>query len=148
MPFIKEFTPTITAGAYASGDALGDKLIFVDTPFTDYLIHSVSVHDLDQQKVPIQLVLFSENFTESADNTPFSLSAADARNVAYTFNFSSYADVATDVSISLLSVMSLPMTNSSTDRKILYGQLIVNGTPTFTTTSSLIIKVGLLEDEI
>ena len=75
--------PTITAGAYAAGDALGGLLTFANAARvagSSGRIVKVVIVDDDLQLAPIDIVFFNQTFTNTADNAPFDPSDADLEN--------------------------------------------------------------------
>ena len=138
-------TPTITAGAYASLDAVGGKLEFENarTPYSNHgHIRRASISDKGQQNALLYLVLFSEDFTATADNAAFAVSDADLLNVVAVIEFAvaNYAsfDANSFCTTGFAGVqMELPFTLAEGGTS-LFGQLFVKtGTPTYTSTSDL-----------
>lgn len=133
-------TPTITAGLYASGKALGGKVTFAAavryTGGPAYL-RKVLIMDKAGQKSAIDLLLFNQDFTATADAASIAISAADLLNMvgAVSVVAGDYVDVATGRSIATKQLTSLPFVLSGTTT--LYGQLVCRGTPTFASTSDV-----------
>lgn len=143
-------TPVITAGAYSALDAVGGKLEFEDalTPFSPHgHIKQAHISDKGKQNALLYLVLFSQDFTETADNDAFAVSDADLLNVVGVIEFAiaNYSSFATNSFCSMGFVgidVELPFTLVKGGSS-LFGQLFVKtSTPTYTSTSDL--KVGLL----
>lgn len=63
------------AAAYASGDAFGTLFAF-EVPVRG-LIRTVTFIDIDNERVPKDLVIFNQSFTPTADNSAFAPSASD-----------------------------------------------------------------------
>lgn len=135
-------TPTITAGAYSANDAVGGKMEFEDicTPYSnDTKLKAVVITDKGAQAAKLYLVLFSEDFTATADNAEFDPSDSDLLNMVgvVTIATTDYADfkdnaVATHV---LSQPLPLELVEGGTS---LFGQLMVEtSTPTYTATSDL-----------
>lgn len=142
-------TPTITAGAYSSLDAVGGKLEFenVCTPYSNSAsIVRATVLDKGKQSALLYLVLFDRDFTETADNTAFTVTDADLANVLGVLEIGTadYIDLH-DNSVGQLGFDNLcccipfELVEGGTS---LFGQLMVKtSTPTYTSTSDLIIKL-------
>jgi hypothetical protein len=138
--------PTISTGIYAAGDALGGLLTFTNAVLSagaSGLITKVQVTDEDQELTPVDLVLFNQTFTATADNAPFDPSDADLANcigyidVAAT-DYSDFVDNSVAVKSSGLR-MPFPVTLVGTS---LFGQLkIASGTPTYTATDDVTVKI-------
>ena len=135
--------PVITAGAYSALDAVGGKLEFEDacSPFDNTgCICQAHISDKGKQNALLYLVLFSEDFTETADNAAFAVSDADLLNVVAVLEF----PVANYASFNANSFCVLGF--AGVDVKLpfvlkeggtsLFGQLFVKtSTPTYTSTS-------------
>lgn len=67
-----------TAVAYAAGDAFGTKFFF--TVPTEGLISNINFLDFDDEGIQKDLVLFTEDFTATADNSAFAVSDDDLLN--------------------------------------------------------------------
>ena len=138
-------TPTISTSIYAAGDAVGGLLTFTNissNPDSGVVLRGVLIHDEDNEAVNLELVLFSETFTPTADNAEFNPSDADLLNclgavlIDSWFAFSGNAmGVERDVG------MPLKLTGSSGS---LFGQLVTRGgTPTYTATDDLSVTILL-----
>lgn len=138
---IIEQTPTITAGAYSANDAVGGKLTFRGVP-EDGLVHSATVYDKSGQKVSVDLVLFQEDFTATSDNAAFAITASEEASVISVINLTTYDDLGADA-IAVAENLSIPYRLVDRDSK-LFGQLVTRGTPTYTSTSDLIVKLAVL----
>lgn len=142
-------TPTITASsAYTSGDVVGGLLTF--TPSFNNLpgtgeVRQAIISDNDKQGKPMTLYLFqnSAGLTDFADKTNFAPTASDLRlcigiipinnQVAFSVTGFTYAQN-----------FAVPV--QSADTLGLFGYLVVSGTPTYTTTSSLTIQLSVIQD--
>lgn len=136
-------TPVITASsAYSTGNAIGGMLTFSGIVTRGYSsIYSVTIIDKSGQNPQCDLLLFSQPFTATADKSAIAISAADSANCIanikiVTGDWSSIGTpgVATKTQLFIAAVGDL-------DNNI-YGQLVSRGTPTFTTTSNIIVKMG------
>ena len=141
-------TPTITAGAYTAGDALGGLLTFanaVRAAGRGAVITKVVIIDTANQEAPVDLVLFNQTFTPTADNAAFNPSDADLANcigyidVAATDYSSFNQDNAVAAKSSGLG-MPFPIVLVGTS---LFGQMVVRDAPTYAATDDLIIKLTI-----
>jgi hypothetical protein len=139
-------TPTITAGAYAANDAVGGKLEFNGVPSENGLLHSITLIDKANEKAAMVLVLYDDDFTADADNAAYSVEAGDIDNIVGVVEIAA-ADYITVGSIAVATVrgLSLPIKNNKDEGKT-FAQLMTTGTPTYTSTTDLIIKAGILRD--
>lgn len=142
-------TPTITAGAYSALDAVGGKLEFTDvvTPYSNHgHVVRAQLSDKAKQNALLYLVLFSEDFTATADNAAFAVSNADLLNVVAVIEFSvaNYAsfDANAWCTTGFAGVtMNLPF-NLAEGGTSLFGQLFVKTSiPTYTSTSDLTVTI-------
>lgn len=128
----QEKTPTVTNGAYSSGDAVGGKLTFSGVARSGR-VKNVQVVDKAGNASPYELHLFRVDFTAMSDNGAWNPSDADALNeiavvqVGTAFSGSSN-------SISDSGAVDVPYHADTGD---LYGQLVVRDTPTLGSTSDI-----------
>ena len=137
-------TPTITAGAYVAGDAVGGLLTFANVARGQHtgVVTTVVVSDLAAQGVDLELVLFGATFTPTADNAPFDPTDADLLNCIgvvplddhYAFN---------DNGITQRRNIGLWFESQSEN---LYGQLVTRGAPTYASTSDLQVTLVVALD--
>lgn len=143
-------TPVVTAGAYSANDAVGGLLTFEDVygAVSDgdgqrgALLESVVVSDLGKQSIALDLVLFSETFTATADNDAFDVSDTDILNCLGVVHLTDYAAF-NDSSLATAKGLGIVIKNTSGDGK-LYGQLVTRGTPTYASVSDLTVKIGVV----
>ena len=143
-------TPTVTAGAYSALDAVGGKLEFEDvrTAFSNHgHIVRAMLSDKGKQSSLLHLILFSEDFTATADNAAFAVSDADLLNVVAVIDFTAANYVDFDANSFCTTgfsgvVMELPFTLVEGGSSI-FGQLFagVGSTPTYTSTSDLAVTL-------
>jgi hypothetical protein len=147
-------TPTITASsAYASGNALGGKLTFSSAIYNPQptqnnaggggIIFNVLILDKDKQSAPIDVVLFKTDFTASTDKTAFDPSAGDMANCVGVISITA-SDYVTFANYGIATV-NKPLAFRA-DGAALYAQLVMRGTPTYTTTSSIGVALKILQD--
>lgn len=139
-------TPTITAGAYSANDAVGGKLQFKGVPAEHGLLHSITLIDKANQKAAMVLVLYDDDFTADTDNAAYSVESGDIDNIVGVVEIAA-ADYITVGSIAIATVrgLSLPIKNNKNEGTT-YAQLMTTGTPTYASTTDLIIKLGILRD--
>lgn len=139
-------TPTITAGAYAANDAVGGLLTFANAGRATGLggvIKNMVIIDDAQQDVGLELWLFDQTFTPTANNAPFNPSEADLENLIAVITtadgawFDSASQGVADVEA---SKRYDPVGTS------LFGQLVTRGAPTYAATDDLTVKIMLLQD--
>jgi len=140
-------TPTISTGIYAAGDALGGLLTFANAVLAtggSGVITKVVIIDYDQELAPIDLVLFNQTFTNTADNAPFDPSDADLANcigyidIAAT-DYSDFTDNSVAAKTSGLR-MPFPITLVGTS---LFGQMVVRSAPTYTATTDISVRLTI-----
>lgn len=139
-------TPTVSSGSvYASGDVVGGLLTYANVGASagkPVRVVSVNIVDKGQQYADFDLVLFDVAPTVAADNAAFDPTDAELSNCVgiipvgaghYTALFdNSVAHVDCDVTCVLTA-------------DDLYGVLVARGTPTYTSTSDLVITVTTLQ---
>jgi len=143
-------TPVLTAGtAYTAKDAVGGKLTFANVIPSDGLsgiLQAVTVIDKDSEAAELMLVLFNQDFTASTNEAAFDPSDADLANVIakVTIAASDYTAF-NDNSVAQVRNLGLPFTLAGTTTSI-SGQMMCTGTPTYTATSDLIVKLHIMLD--
>ena len=149
---VLEATPTITAGAYTSGDLVGGKItltgIVVD-PLTrpSGIIHSVVITDKGKQSADYDVVFFDtdpEN-TTFTDNGVFAPDDADLVNIVGGSQVTTHLAF-NDNGVSIAQGTNIPFRITSADTNAIYAALVVRGTPTYTSTSDITLKVTVLQD--
>jgi hypothetical protein len=140
--------PTVTAGAYSAGDAVGGLLTFANAARVSGgggVIKSVVIIDDAGQDAELELWLFDRTFTAMADNAAWAPSEADLENLVGVI---STADSARGwMAAGTPSVITIDVaTRFDLNGTSLFGQLVTRGTPTFAATDDVTVKVGLLQD--
>jgi hypothetical protein len=140
--------PTVTAGAYSAGDAVGGLLTFANAARVSGgggVIKSVTIIDDAGQDAELELWLFDRTFTAMADNAAWAPSEADLENLVGVI---STADSARGwMAAGTPSVITIDVaTRFDLNGTSLFGQLVTRGTPTFAATDDVTVKVGLLQD--
>ena len=134
-------TPTITAGAYSSGDAVGGLLEFEDACSiykNSTLLSLVIIVDDAKQAADLRLYLFNQEFTPTADNAAFDPSDADLQNCIAVILVDDYFD-ANDNTVGVEAV-EIPITLEEGETS-LWGQLVAAATPTYAATDDLTVKI-------
>ena len=136
-------TPTITAGAYAAGDAVGGLLTFAQAASIykgeGKIVKVVVIGDGAQDENLI-LHLFDRTFTAMADNAAWDPSDADMQNCIGHIEIAAadYMAGANNSVATVLIDMAIDLAATGTS---LFGQLESVGTPTYTAVDDLTIKV-------
>lgn len=138
-------TPTITAGAYSAGDAVGGKLTFANAARVSGgkgVINSITLVDDGNVKAALELWLYNQDFTANNDNATFDPSDADNENLVgvipiYGTDYFS----ANDNACACLRGLGLEFQLVSTTS--LYGQLKCVATPTYAAVGDLTIKLAI-----
>jgi hypothetical protein len=140
-------TPTVSSGSiYAAKDAIGGLLTFALAARTNVhssILESVTIVDKGQQMSAMDLVLFNASLTAPTDNAAFDPTDTElltcigvVKVVAgdyFDFNDNSVAVVHPD----------LPIVVAATS---LYGVLVSRGTPTYTSTSDIVVSITVRTD--
>jgi len=141
-------TPTVTAGAYAAGDAVGGLLTFANAGRVSGgggVVKTFTLIDDAGQDVTIELWLFNQTFTAMADNAAWAPSEADLENlvgiISTQESSTGWAAAGTPSAITVPCSLRYDVTGTS-----LFGQLVTRGTPTFAATDDVTVKIGLLQD--
>lgn len=142
-------TPTITAGAYSEGDAVGGKLTFANAAKVSGgggMLSTVIIVDDAGQDVELELWLFNQDFTSMSDNAAWAPSEADLENLVGVISTEDSAQgwlaAGTPSAVTINEMMRYDCVGSTS----LYGQLVTRGTPTFVATDDVTVKIGLLQD--
>ena len=139
-------TPTITAGLYSAGDAVGGLLTFAGAArVATYggVLKNVLIFDDAGQDASMELWLFSETFVAMADNAPWAPSEADLRNLVAIIPTSDGAWFAAGTpSVARIEVSQYYKCAATS----LFGQLVTRGTPTYAATDDVTVIIGLLQD--
>ena len=139
-------TPTITAGAYSAGDAVGGLLTFANAARTagkGGVLKNVLCIDDAGQDAELELWMFSQTFAAMADNAAWAPSEADLENLVAIVSTvdGTWRAAGTPSAISIEAALRYDLTGTS-----LFGQLVTRGAPTFAATDDITVVVGLLQD--
>jgi len=137
-------TPTVsTSPAYSAKDAVGGLLTFSNAVRASggaCRIDSVQVVDKSQQRPDLELILFDRSVTAPTDNLVFNPSDTELTYVVGVIYIGGWSDLSTN------SVTDIPVGRdvvlNGTD---LYGVLITRSTPTFASTSDIVVTVNVLQ---
>lgn len=136
-------TPVITSGlAYASGQAIGSTITIprvADFGFGTIL--NVALIDKSDQKSAIDILIFNQPLaTPATDKTTLSITAADAGNLIGHIPLvaGDYSDL---VASAVATKYNLWMAAAGGVDNNIYVQLVSRGTPTYTSTSALTVKI-------
>jgi hypothetical protein len=143
-------TPTITAGAYSSLDALGDEMIIDPKEIfikerDSYVLQGLSLVDQGDQGAQIDLFFFSAAITPAADNAAFSISDADfiASFLGHIkIATTDYVDCVTSQVVSKPNI-NLPLKPADDGSGYVYCYARVTGTPSYASTSDLVFQFDL-----
>jgi len=141
-------TPTVTAGAYSAGDAVGGLLTFANAArVSGYggVIKNVLIVDDAGQDAELELWLFDRTFTAIADNGAWAPSEADLENLIVVVSTEDsgqgWLAAGTPSACDIEVARAYKLTGTS-----LFGQLVTRGTPTFAATDDVTVTVTLLQD--
>lgn len=133
---------TIDTAAYSTGDVVGGEIVIPAT--NSGLILSVSVFDDDNEGVQLDLFFFDGDLTGTSgytNNAAFAINAADKSKLIGVVSIATtdYFAVGSD-KMAMKTPVNIPIGASG-------GRLIVviRSTTTFTATTDLILKIGILE---
>lgn len=143
--------PTITAGAYAAGDAIGGLLTFAgitdfNPQFSDdftVLISKLIITDKTSHAPPeLMLVLFDDLFTPTADNSPFPTTNPSLAVIAANYQGHILIDANKWLDLNACAVACVqPNLPVKTVAGSVYGQLVAVGAPTFGAVNDLSISM-------
>lgn len=136
-------TPTITAGAYSIGRAVGGLLTFANATLGNGRqgeIITLVIVDLGRQEAALDLVLFDRTFTPAADNTAFNPSNADlANSIGMIAVLPEHYTRFVSNSLAMIRPVGLYCTTGANAN--IYGQLVVRGIPSYGSTVDLTVKL-------
>jgi hypothetical protein len=138
-------TPTITAGAYGANDAVGGLLTFANAARLSggsIVIEGITIVDEASQAASLELVLFDQTFTNTADNSPFDPTDADLANVIGVIPVSTYYTF-NDNSVASRSGLGLACKLAGTS---LFGQLVTRTAPTYAATDDVTVILHVIQN--
>lgn len=141
-------TPSVTAGAYTAGDAVGGLLTFANAARVSEgggVVKNLLIIDDAGQDAELELWLFDRTFTAMADNAPWAPSEADLENcigvISTEDSTRGWMAAGTPSVIDVEVSRRYDLAGTS-----LFGQLVTRGTPTFVASDDVTLKIGLLMD--
>jgi hypothetical protein len=139
-------TPTISTGAYASGDLLGTLMKFKSSELSQNqrcVIQSLIVFDKDKENIDVDVVIFESNpsSTTFTDNAALAIADADLDKIAHVESLTSYVDFS-DNSVAESQSMTIPVTFTDS----IYVCLVTRGAPTYTATTDISLKLSIIQD--
>ena len=143
-----QVTPTVsTTPAYTAKDAVGGLLTFsnaVRASGGTGRIEAIQIVDKGQQRADLDLVLFDRTFTAPTDNAVFAPTDAETLFCVgwIPVGAGNYADFSTN-SVAAINNVGLEFVLNGTD---LFGALVTRGTPTYTSTSDIVVTLTILQD--
>lgn len=140
--------PTVTAGAYATGNDVGGKITLagaVNAVPASGLLQKVAVKFKSAQTAPFDVVIFDADPTSTTitDKTAFSVAVADFQKVQGVVHVTDCTTLGT-VSYCIASGLALPLKPST--GTTLYAAIVTRGTPTFASTSDVSIAFAFIVD--
>ena len=134
--------PGITAAAaHAAGDALGDKFTF-DVPISGTITVAVLL-DKDDEGIELDLVLFTNDFTATADDSAFAISDVDLENFLTTITFATFKNYANNQTS---AAAALGLDYLAPKRK-LWAQVVTRGASTIAAANMPMISLTGVSDE-
>jgi hypothetical protein len=138
--------PTISTGAYGTGDVIGGKLTISKALSQSGMLNHISVYDDDGEGVQLDFFFFAEDLTGTyTDNAAFTIAAADipkwigVASVATGDYFAANADkVATKTPIDIV------LNSGIEGNEDLFCVCVIRSTTTFTATTDLRFDFGIL----
>ena len=137
-------TPTITAGIYVAGDAVGGLLTFAQAASVykgDGRIVKLVIIDDGMQDAILNLMLFDRTFTPTADQDAWAPSDADLQHCLGAIHVvaADYEDGADNSVATVECEFDFTLVSAGTS---LFGQLVSpTDTPTYTATDDLTVKI-------
>lgn len=142
-------TVGVSTAAYAAGDLVGGKLTFplgaLDNTRGAVIVDRVMIHDKIAQSASLDLILMTDDIstqTTLTDNSAFAPAAVDLAKVSNVLRVTSYSTFSAN-SVGFVAVDEAVRVNKTADSPALYGYLVAVGTPTFTSTSDLVVNLTI-----
>lgn len=142
-------TPTISAASiYASGDCVGGELEFADAALASGdggIIKGVEIIDDDGEEAELELWLFDRTIgTPGSDNAAWAADEGDLENEVTVISTAE----GTYYSGGTASVCSIECARGfKCNGTSLFGRLVVRGTPTYTATDDITVKLVVMQDQ-
>lgn len=129
---------TVFGTAYASGDAFGGKFT-IDLPMEEGTISNVLFHDLDDEGLSKELVLFRRDFTPTADDAAFAVDDFDMRNCVGVVSITNFYNF----SVNQLG-QATPALSFNAPEKKLYCQMVTRGADNIASGSAPFLTVVIV----
>lgn len=142
-------TPTVSSGAiYAAKDAVGGLLTFAGAVRANGgtgTVTGVQLVDKGQQMAETELVLFDRSVTAPTDNNIFAPSDTEASQIVGIVKVAvaDYADYSTNSVAS--KAVDIPFKLEAATSS-LFGALVTRGTPTYTSTSDVVVTITVQQN--
>jgi hypothetical protein len=136
-------TPTITASSYSSLQIIGGKMTFAVGGQGSGVLQSIKVTAKSIQSCGLKLYIFDSNPSNSTwtDRTSPAINAADVAALRSTFDLSIYDNGLGTMTIWLYEGIGMSFVGAN-----LYGILLMSGSGTFSSTSDINVKLGIMCD--
>jgi len=142
-------TQTTNASAYEAGDAVGGKITITNAMRVSGgtgMLQSIQVTDKGNQKAALEILILDADPTAATitDDTAFVYSTDISKQIARIPVAA--ADYVTINSIATASIGGIGKTLKASGSTNLYAAVVTTGTPTYTSTSDIIVTFGILQD--
>ncbi len=153
--FCTTVSPTVTAGAYSSGQDIGGKLTFTGAlrnSTRSGMLVSVSVVDQAAQTADLEVVLFNDNpsSTTFTDAATLDIADADMAKIAGVISLGSTSRFSyADNGIKYIGSLAIPLQGgqaSGTASRTVYAALVSRGTPTFAASTDVSVMICVSQD--
>lgn len=142
-------TQTTNASAYEAGDAVGGKITITNAMRTSGgtgILQSIDIIDKANQKAALEIIIFNSDPSAATitDDSAFAYSTDISKQIArISVAASDYVTINSIATVSLGGLGKVLKASGSTN---LYAAIVTTGTPTYTSTSDIIITFGILQD--
>ena len=141
-------TPVISTGIYTTADAVGGLMTFINS--ADKIVGSGTIKgvvliDNDSEEDVMELHLYNQTITATADKDAIAVTDADLANYVGRIDIAA-ADYAAFAANSVAHVaVDLPF-NLVAGGTSLFGQSVVRGAPTYTAVTDIVVKLVIVQD--
>jgi len=145
---VVEAAPVVDTSAYATGELIGGKLTLSNATAINVfsgIINNVVIIDKDKEAADLDVVFFDTDPTATTftDQAAFDPDDADLLNIICTVSVTT--DVAfSDNGMSYANNVNCPFRTPGVST--IYAAIVSRGTPTYTSSSDLLLRVGILQD--
>ncbi len=147
--FSLSVTQVTSATTYSAGDSVGGKVTLTNAVRISGgtgILNSIMVIDKDNQSAPLDILIF--------DSDPSAATITNAATFVFSTSISKLiakipiatTDYTTFDTISVAQIGGIGRIIKANGSANLYAAVVTTGTPTYTTTSSIIVNYGLLQD--